>query len=82
MSAGDKEVDRDDVVSFGRVHLEGKKTRGYDFVLQELCCGSYPNINFIAEKKNPTFRSGSASLWRFLANSPVQEGIVLVGAKN
>ena len=35
MSAGDKEVDRDDVVSFGRVHLQGKKTRGYEFVLQE-----------------------------------------------
>ena len=34
MSAGDKEVDRDDVVGFGRVHLEGK-TRGYEFVLQE-----------------------------------------------
>jgi acetyl esterase/lipase len=34
VSAGDKEVDRDDVVSFGKVHLEGK-TRGYEFVLQE-----------------------------------------------
>jgi len=35
VSVGDKEVDRDDVVSFGRVHLEGKKTRRYEFVLQE-----------------------------------------------
>jgi acetyl esterase/lipase len=34
VSAGDKEVDRDDVVSFGKVHLEGKM-RGYEFVLQE-----------------------------------------------
>ena len=80
MSAGDKEVDRDDVVSFGGVHLEGK-TRGYEFVLQELCCCSYP-IEIFLQKKKTTFRSGSVSLWRFLANSPVQEGIVLVGAKN
>lgn len=35
VSAGDKEVDRDDIVSFGKIHLEGKKTRGYEFVLQE-----------------------------------------------
>ena len=34
MSVGDKEVDRDDVVSFGRIYLEGK-TRGYEFVPQE-----------------------------------------------
>ena len=35
MSVEDRELDRDDVVSFGRVCLEGKKTGGYEFVLQD-----------------------------------------------
>ena len=45
VSVGDKEVDRDDVVSFGRVQLEGK-TRGYEFVLQEGGVHDDPYFNF------------------------------------
>jgi len=46
VSVGDKEVDINDVVSFGRVQLEGKKTRGYEFVLQEGGVHDDPYFNF------------------------------------
>ena len=45
MSVEDREVDRDDVVSFGRVHLKGKM-RGYELVLQERGVHDDPYIDF------------------------------------